>query len=58
VEKVIPTSISLNKRCRVLSEGCTMYSTHNTNQFEVFNYENTTINDNYFQKKYKLKIIN
>jgi hypothetical protein len=33
-----------------------MYNTHNTNQFEVFNYENTTINDNYFQKKYILDL--
>jgi len=34
-----------------------MYNTHNSKQFEVFNYENTTINDNYFQKKYILELI-
>lgn len=51
-EKIILTSPSLNKRCRVLSEGCKMTNNNKMQQqFEVvLNYENTTINDNYFQK--------
>lgn len=54
--KIIPNPSSSSKRCRVLSEDCKFYFMNKTNQFEVLSYENTTINDNYFQKKYVNKL--